>query len=326
MTTAARAIVDDEPDRGAAQPTSAVRLQGVSCRRGGRQVLHDVTFELRRGCVSGVLGPNGAGKSTVLGIITGLLRPSEGQAWVLGEPLPVRGPSLRRRIGVVLQETALYDELTADHNLKFAASLYGVPNPKRRIDDVLELLALSDHRRKIAGALSGGLRRRLAMARALLHEPEMLVIDEPTLGVDAEARHVIWTHVSLLRSRGTTIVVASNYLDEVQAICDAAAVLRDGRLVAFESPSTLVARAGRCVDVECAPDAVGAIEESVAGLHGVIRTELTPTGAAVYVHGDVEPDQVVRVVLSEVHVTGFRVRAADLAEVFRSLAPVEADA
>jgi ABC-type multidrug transport system ATPase subunit len=326
MTTAARAMLDDEHGRGATRSTPAVRLQGVACRRGGRQVLQDITFDLEPGCVSGVLGPNGAGKSTVLGIVTGLLRPSEGRAWVLGEPLPVRGPSLRRRIGVVLQETALYDELTADHNLKFAASLYGVPNPKRRIDDVLELLALGDHRRKIAGALSGGLRRRLAMARALLHEPEMLVIDEPTLGVDAEARHVIWTHVSLLRARGTTIVVATNYLDEVQAICDAAAVLRDGRLVAFESPSTLVARAGRCVDVECARDAAGAVEKSVAGLDGVIRTEVTPTGAAVYVHGDVEPDQVVRVVLREVHVTGFRVRAADLAEVFRSLAPAEADA
>jgi ABC-2 type transport system ATP-binding protein len=274
---------------------------------------------MKLGCVTGILGPNAAGKSTLLGIITGLHPIAEGRAWVLGEPLPTRGTGLRRRIGVVLQETALYDELTALENLRFAASLYAVPKPARRIDEVLELLGLSDRAREVVGSLSGGLRRRLAIARALLHEPELLIIDEPTLGVDAEARHAIWAHVRLLRARGATVVVATNYLDEVLALCDTAAVLRDGRLVAHESPASLVARAGQCVDIQCAPSAIGAVNDAVATLPGVTRTEATPSGVAVFVRGDVAPEEVVQRLMQHLHIGGFRVRAADLAEVFRIL-------
>jgi ABC-2 type transport system ATP-binding protein len=279
-----------------------------------------------QGRVTGILGPNGAGKSTLLGIVTGLRPFFEGEASVLGQTLPARGAALRRRIGVVLQETALYDELTTRQNLSFAAALYGVHNPNRRIDDVLELLSLSDRAREVVGTLSGGLRRRVTMARALLHEPELLIIDEPTLGVHAEARHAIWAHVRLIRARGTTIVVATNYLDEAQAFCDTAAVLRGGRLVAYETPESLVSRAGQCIDVQCEPSAVRAIDGVVANVPGVIRTEPTPSGAAVYVRGDLEPDEIVRMLLPAVHIAGFRVRGADLAEVFRTLEPVAAGA
>ena len=299
----------------------AVRLQGVSCRRSGRLALERVTLDMERGQVTGILGPNGAGKSTLLGIITGLRSFFEGEASVLGQTLPARGTALRRRIGVVLQETALYDELTTHQNLSFAAALYGVHNPDRRIGEVLELLSLSDRAREVVGTLSGGLRRRVTMARALLHEPELLIIDEPTLGVDAEARHAIWAHVRLIRAGGTTIVVATNYLDEAQAFCDKAAVLRGGRLVAYETPESLVARAGQCIDVQCEPAALPAIDDVVAGVPGVIRTEATPSGAAVYVRGDLEPDEVMRMLLPAVHIGGFRVRGADLAEVFRVLEP-----
>jgi ABC-type multidrug transport system ATPase subunit len=302
---------------------SAVSLVGVSCRRGRQEAIRRVTLDVERGCVTGILGPNGAGKSTLLGILTGLFPMAEGQAWVLGVRLPARGTELRRHIGVVLQETALYDELTARENLRFTASLYGVSEPDRRIDEVLGLLGLRDRARDVVGTLSGGLRRRLAMARALLHEPELLIIDEPTLGVDAEARHAIWGHIRLLRARGTTVVVATNYLDEVQALCDTAAVLRDGRLVAYESPASLVSRAGQCIDVQCEPVEVGAVRGVGAALPGVVRIEETPSGVALYVRGDVTPDDVIRRVMQETTIAGFRVRAADLAEVFRVLDPVE---
>jgi ABC-2 type transport system ATP-binding protein len=305
--------VPDEP---------AVRLDGVVCKRGGREVLHGVTADFASGCVSGILGPNGAGKSTLLGIITGLRPLSKGDARVLGVRMPARGTALRRRFGVVLQETSLYDELTSRQNLRFAAALYGVRNADRRIDEVLELLALGDRADQIAGTLSGGLRRRLAIARSLLHEPEMLIIDEPTLGVDAEARHAIWSHIRLLRSRGTTVLVASNYLDEVQALCDMAAVLRDGWLVAHETPDSLVARAGQCIDFQCDETASAALAVIGADLPGVTRTEITPSGATVFVTG-VAPDDVVDSVRRTVRVGGFRVRAADLAEVFRVLEEVE---
>ncbi len=298
-----------------------VRLAGVSCRRGRRQALHQVSLEVQPARVTGVLGPNGAGKSTLLGVVAGLYRPFEGTAWVLGEHLPARGTGLRRRIGVVLQETALYEELTVTENLRLTAALYSLARPAQRITEVLELIDLADRAGDLVASLSGGMRRRVTLARALLHQPELLIIDEPTLGIDAEARHAIWEHIRLLRARGTTVIVASNYLDEVQALCDTAAVLHEGRLVAYETPESLVSRAGQCLDLDCAAGAAGQITGLVAGMPGVTRVEPSASGLTVFLRGDADPEEVVREVLRGAHISGFRVRAADLAEVFRALDP-----
>ena len=297
----------------------ALRLDDVSCRMGDRSVLSSVTLDVGWGEIAGILGPNGAGKSTLLGLVTGLRRPSSGSVSVLGERLPVRGGRLLRRIGVVLQETALYDELTTRENLLFSASLYDVPEPKARIAEILELLGLSDRAGDVVRTLSGGLRRRVALGRALLHAPELLVIDEPTLGVDVDARHAIWSHLRLLRSLGITVLVATNYLDEAQALCDTVAVLRDGRLVAREPPDALVARAGRCIDVECRSEARDAVGAALAGFRTVMRVDRTASGVSVFLRGDAATDEVVRVVLAAAPVDGVRIRAADLAEVFRAL-------
>jgi ABC-2 type transport system ATP-binding protein len=304
---------------GSAAPV--VRLAGVSCRRGRREALHRVSLEVQPARVTGVLGPNGAGKSTLLGVVAGLYRPFEGNAWVLGEHLPARGARLRRRIGVVLQETALYEELTVTENLRLTAALYSLAQPAQRITEVLELIDLADRAGDVVASLSGGMRRRVTLARALLHQPELLIIDEPTLGIDAEARHAIWEHIRLLRARGTTVIVASNYLDEVQALCDIAAVLREGRLVAYEAPESLVVQAGQCLDLDCAADSTSKITDLVLTLPGVSRAEVSSSGLTVFLRGDADPDDIVREVLQRAHIGGFRVRAADLAEVFRVLDP-----
>jgi ABC-2 type transport system ATP-binding protein len=304
--------------------SAALEFHEASCHVGQRAILDSVTLTIAPGQVTGILGPNGAGKSTLLGVVTGLRPLSKGTAEVLGEPLPLRGRTMRRRIGVVLQETALYDELTAYENLRFAASLYGVARRERRIEEALELVDLRERSSDVVATLSGGMRRRLSIARALLHDPELLIVDEPTLGVDVDARHAIWSHIRVLRARGTTVVVATNYLDEAQALCDMVAVLRDGRLAAFETPAELVARAGRCIDIDCDPGAVDLIGEAVSGFRGVLRVDPTPSGAAVFLHGDAPADEVVRTVLREAPVGGFHVRAADLAEVFRALAAAPA--
>jgi ABC-type multidrug transport system ATPase subunit len=283
--------------------------------------LQDVSLEVQPARVTGVLGTNGAGKSTLLGVVAGLYRPFAGTAWVLGEHLPAKGSGLRRRIGVILQETALYEELTVTENLRLTAALYSLARPAERITEVLELIDLADRAGDRVASLSGGMRRRVSFARALLHEPELLIIDEPTLGIDAEARHAIWGHIRLLRTRGTTVIVASNYLDEVQALCDAAAVLHEGRLVAHEAPESLIALAGQCLDLDCAEAATEQIISLVQGLPGVGRSEPAPSGLTVFLHGDTDPDDIVREVLQQAHITGFRVRAADLAEVFRVLDP-----
>jgi len=299
---------------------AAVRLSDVSCRISGRTLLAHVDVRIAAGEVTGILGPNGAGKSTLIGLILGLRRSSDGRVEVLGESLPFKGTELRRRIGVVLQETALYDELTAFENLRLAAALYRVNGKRERILETLELLGLASRADDVTGTLSGGMRRRVAIARALLHEPEMLVVDEPTLGVDVDARHAIWSHLRLLRSRGTTVLVATNYLDEAEALCDMVAVLRQGSLVAFETPAELIARAGHCIDIDCAPHEVALVGRTVSELEGVLRIDETSSGAAVFVDGRASTDQVVRSVLHAVSVEGLRVRAADLAEVFRALA------
>jgi ABC-2 type transport system ATP-binding protein len=304
---------------GVASPV--IRLAGVSCRRGRREALHRIDLEIDPARVTGVLGPNGAGKSTLLGVVAGLFRPFEGTATVLGEQLPARGATLRRRIGVVLQETALYEELTVSENLRLTASLYSLARPAQRITEVLKLIDLADRADDVVTSLSGGMRRRVTLARALLHNPELLIIDEPTLGIDAEARHAIWEHIRLLRARGTTVIVASNYLDEVQALCDIAAVLHEGRLVAYEAPDSLVAQAGQCLDLDCAADSVPEITGLVLALPGVSRAEVSPSGLTMFLRGDADPDAIVRGVLQQTHISGFRVRAADLAEVFRVLDP-----
>jgi ABC-2 type transport system ATP-binding protein len=298
---------------------TAVRFEDVTVEIGKRTILDRVSLDISRGEITGILGPNGAGKTTLLRSILGLRRPSRGTITVLDERIPPCSAALRQRTGVVFQETALYDELTSFENLRFAASLYRIGNPVERIGEVLELLGLSERANQRVQALSGGLRRRVAIARALLHAPDLLIVDEPTLGVDVEARHAIWSHLRLLRSGGTTVVIATNYLDEALALCDAVAVLRSGQTLITTTPQALVARAGSCLDIECAVPASEAIRAALTGMAGVLRIEATPIGLSVFLDGSMVAEPVIRGALKAAAIDGFRTRGADLAEVFRAL-------
>ena len=309
----------DDSSRLSADGPLAVQFQNVSCRIGKKDILSGIGLDIYKGRITGILGPNGAGKTTLLSIVLGLRPSSEGSVSVLGERLPYRGHSLRGRIGTVLQETALYEELTGFENLLFSASLYNIPEPKRRIGEVLELLELSGRAHEPVRILSGGLRRRFSIARSLLHQPELLVIDEPTLGVDAEARHAVWSHLRLLKSRGTTVILATNYLDEVQALCDRVAVIRKGKLLVSESPDVLIARAGSCMDIECEEEAAEKIIVILQDEKNIIRTVKTPAGITLFLTGNTSPDGIIMKVLKAVSIHGFRSRPPDLAEVFRAI-------
>jgi ABC-2 type transport system ATP-binding protein len=300
-------------------PSVAVRFEEVAYRIRKRTILEGVTLDIKRGQITGILGPNGAGKTTLLGLVIGLQLPSAGRVTVLGQPVSARNRSLYQKIGVVPQETALYDELTVFENLRFAASLYAVDDSRARIEEILHRLGLSERAGDRVRHLSGGLRRRVLIARALIHAPELLIIDEPTLGVDVDARHLIWSHLRALRSVGTTVVVSTNYLDEALALCDRVTVLRAGRLIASDTPQALVARAGYCLDIECAMAAAEALATSFAGADGVLRTQFTSTGLSVFLQGNILPDPVIRTVLQTTTIQGFRVRGADLSEVFHAL-------
>lgn len=298
---------------------TAITFDDVTVPIGKRTVLDHVSLDINRGAITGILGPNGAGKTTLLSSILGLRRPSGGTITVLDEKIPPCSAALRQRIGVVFQETALYDELTTFENLRFAASLYGIANPDDRIGEVLELLSLSERSHQRVQTLSGGLRRRVTIARALLHAPDLLIIDEPTLGVDVEARHEIWSHLRLLRSAGATVVVSTNYLDEAVALCDTVVVLRAGQTLIATTPQALVSRAGSCLDIECAAPASQAILKELSGMVGILRIEPTPTGLSVFLHGSMVAEPVIRATLKVATINGFRTRGADLAEVFNAL-------
>jgi ABC-2 type transport system ATP-binding protein len=297
----------------------AVTFDAVSLQIGKTNLLDDISLSIPSNTIAGILGPNGAGKTTLISLVIGLRMPTNGKITVLGQSVTDYGEKLREKIGVVLQETSLYEELTIEENLEFVASLYNLQSPKKRIEEVLDLLGLSSRAYDSVGILSGGLKRRVAIARALLHDPELLVVDEPTLGVDVETRHSIWSHLKYLRSKGHTILVASNYLDEAQAICDTVSVLNKGKLLVTESPEQLIARAGHSLDIECSADSGEQITKALTNTEGVIRTEATSTGVSVFITSDTIPDTIIKIVVKTAPLNSFKFRPADLAEVFRTL-------
>jgi ABC-2 type transport system ATP-binding protein len=289
-------------------------------RFGPRIALDRFSISIEEGTVVGILGPNGAGKTTLINLVAGLNRPASGDVRWRGQTVTAPFPrDIRRRIGMVTQETALYDELTVRQNLRFAADLFGVRERDRRIGSVLELVGLSTRVRDRAGSLSGGMQRRLALGRALLHDPELLILDEPTLGVDVEARHALWGHIRWLRRTGKTVLLSTNHLDEAQALCDWIVVLRDGRHVTEGDPAELLARTGRLVEIECLAGSVDTVRERIAQLPGIGRIDADEVGLTVHVpHGD-SPDVVTVAALDTELVQSVRVRPPDMLEVFRSL-------
>ncbi len=303
-----------------AQP-ALVELQRVTHRFGSRVVLDRLDLAVAPGEVVGLLGPNGAGKTTVVNTMAGLSSPAAGQ--VLWNGAPVRAPfplTIRSRIGVVAQQTALYDELTVRENLRFVADLYGVKDRDDRIAAMLDLVGLTDRVADRVRILSGGQQRRLAIARALLHDPELLILDEPTLGVDIDARHAIWGHIRWLRRQGKTVVLSTNYLDEAEALCDRIVALRAGHCIAAGKPDELLARIGRCVEIDCQEVQAGVLSERMRRLTGVHHVEVHELGLTVHLLAGASPEPVTSEVLGAGAVQGIRVRAADMVEVFDALA------
>ena len=303
----------------------AVALEGISCRFGRVEALRNVSLTIQPGTVFGIVGPNGAGKSTLIEVVTGVVKPDQGQVQVMGFDVRRQGRQVRALIGVLPQETALYGELSAVENLRFAADLYSVADAGKRIAEVLALVGLTARAGDTVRSLSGGMQRRLAIARAMVHSPELLILDEPTLGVDIEARHEIWVEIRAMRAQGRTVILTTNYLDEAEALCDDLAILRDGRLLARDSPAALLEGLGRCVDFDCEPDAAGILRDRFQEWPGMARSELTASGITLYLAGRDHIDGLVQAAMAAAPVAGFRDRAPDLAELIRML-PAPADA
>lgn len=225
---------------------AAVLIQNLKKRYGDVEAVKDISFTVEPGEMFGLLGPNGAGKTTTIRCLCTLSKPDSGKIEVSGICVIDNPRAARRHFGYVAQEVALDKMLTGRELLQLQAALYHLPGnvAKTRIEEVLTLLSLGEYANKKTGTYSGGLRRRLDLAAGLLHQPEILVLDEPTVGLDIESRYVVWDLLRKLREAGTTILITSHYLDEIDALADRVAIIDRGLVIAEGTPSGLKDRVG----------------------------------------------------------------------------------
>nr|WP_238345919.1 ABC transporter ATP-binding protein [Luteimonas saliphila] len=238
----------------AAADTTAIQARGLVKRFGALTAVDHVDLTVPQAHVYGFLGPNGSGKSTTIRMLCGLLTPSEGEIEVLGLRIPEQADALRLRIGYMTQKFSLFEDLTVRENLEFLAAVYGLPRSqaRTRVDQLVELYHFGDRQRQLAGTLSGGQKQRLALAGAVIHEPELLFLDEPTSAVDPESRRDFWEKLFELADAGTTLLVSTHYMDEAER-CHRIAILDRGALVADGTPGELAqALRGRAVEVRAA--------------------------------------------------------------------------
>lgn len=223
---------------------AAIEARKLKKRFGDEEVLKGVDLEVERGEIFGLIGPSGSGKSTLLRTLTGYLSPSEGEVEVLGRPPNDFGKGEKRRVGFMPQGFVLYGQLSVRQNLNFVAGLYGLGfrGRRRRVREVLEFIELWEHRRKAAANVSGGMQRRLQLAAAMVHEPEVLFVDEPTANLDPILRRRFWEEFRQLSKEGRSLFVTTQYVDEAE-LCDRVGLLADGELLAVGTPEELRRRA-----------------------------------------------------------------------------------
>ena len=210
---------------------------------GGKVALDDVSFDVPRGTIFGLLGPNGAGKSTLINILAGLVSKSSGTASIWGFDIDAHPRNAKASIGIVNQEITFDPFFTPVETLEIQAGLYGVPKHRRRSMELLRAVRLEDKARAYSRTLSGGMKRRLMVAKALVHAPPVLVLDEPTAGVDIDLRQQLWAYVRELHAAGVTVVLTTHYLEEAEELCDRIAIINHGRVIANEPTQQLVGRA-----------------------------------------------------------------------------------
>ncbi len=259
-------------------PDYAIEAEGLVKVYRGRKgmadklALNGVDLKVRRGSIFGLLGPNGAGKSTFINILAGLVNKTGGAARIWGVDIDAHPRAARAAIGVVPQELAADVFFTPREALEVQAGLYGVPKGERRTDALLAALGLSDKANAYVRMLSGGMKRRLMVAKAMVHQPPVLILDEPTAGVDVELRRQLWTYVQALNDQGVTIVLTTHYLEEAEALCDTIAIVNRGEVVACEPTSTLLTRLDQKT-VVVTPQTPFALAPALPGFDAKVRAD-----------------------------------------------------
>ena len=243
---------------------------------GANPAVADVSLSVERGQVIGLLGPNGAGKSTTVAMICGLVTPDSGRVLIDGEAIASDDSPIKRRIGLVPQDIALYEDLGARGNLELFGALYGIRGGllKERVDAALDLVGLADRARDKPSSYSGGMKRRLNIAAALVHDPDLLILDEPTVGIDPQSRNAIFDNLETLAARGKAIVYTTHYMEEAERLADRIVIIDHGRVVASDTPAALVRALGDTgvitLEVSGAVDVASLREEP-----GISRVEQT---------------------------------------------------
>lgn len=317
------AAAPSAPDR-AALPETAVSVEGLGkvyrgdSRMPEKVALKAVDLDIPRGSLFGLLGPNGAGKSTLINILAGLVTKTHGTAKIWGYDIDRDTRMARASIGVVPQELNIDPFFTPFELLELQAGLYGVPPAERRTMEILDMLGLADKAKAYTRTLSGGMRRRLMVAKAMVHDPPILVLDEPTAGVDIELRQQLWTQVKALNDAGTTVLLTTHYLEEAEQLCDTIAIINDGEVIACESTEKLLKRLDNkelsltvSEDLTEVPEALRSFGPELVGGHRLIfryRASESPVADLLSAIND-----------SKLSVVDLRTEEADLEDIFLQL-------
>jgi len=304
--------------------SSAIEIKGLkktyaaSKKAPEKIALHGVDLTIPRGSIFGLLGPNGAGKSTMINILAGLVNKTAGSAAICGHDITTETRQARASIGIVPQEIAMDVFFTPFQALELQAGYYGVPKAERRSMEILEALGLADKRDAYVRQLSGGMKRRLLIAKALVHNPPVLILDEPTAGVDIELRRQLWAYVEKLHEAGTTIILTTHYLEEAEALCDQIAIIHNGRIVANEPKTTLLSRLDKKILRISPTESLSSLPNGLADLNAT----LAPDGqiAIEYRSGtDSVTGLLNKVKAAGVSISDLRTEEADLEDVFMAL-------
>lgn len=260
----------------------AIDVRGMTKRFGAKTVVDGLDMQLRRGEVFGFLGPNGSGKTTSIRMMCGLLTPDGGEGHTLGYDIMQEADKIKREVGYMTQRFGLYEDLSIRENLEFIASVYEMNRRRARVDHALERLGLQSRQHQLAAGLSGGWKQRLALAACMLHEPKLLLLDEPTAGVDPKARRDFWEEIHKLAAEGITVLVSTHYMDEAER-CHRLGYIAYGRLMACGTPKELVANSGfRTWSIS--GEGIPELADRLAGQTGIDM--VTRFGNALHVSGE----------------------------------------
>ena len=303
----------------AAAPHLLVEARHLTKRFGAFTAVDAIDFHVERGEAFGILGPNGAGKTSTMRMISCVSPPTDGTLRILGTDPATEARDIKARLGVVPQEDTLDTELTVRENLLVYGRYFDLPRPtcRERADELLKFVHLEDKANSKVDPLSGGMKRRLTIARALVNEPELLLLDEPTTGLDPQARHTLWDRLWRLKAEGTTLVLTTHYMDEAEQLCDRLVIMDTARIVAEGSPQELIRRYStrEVVEIRLTP---GRMNGSVAKLDGVgERIEELPDRLLVYTNDGDATSQAVEA--RDLPVASMLVRRSSLEDVFLAL-------